>query len=72
MNVRWVLPDRTVLEREEPDVEQLMFLLKLTGRVHLDGDSYRVVGTELVVGEHVSLRVTLAEAGQTPLPPETP
>jgi hypothetical protein len=69
MNVRWVLPDRTVLEREEPDVEQLAFLLRLTGRVQLAGSAYRVAGTELVVGETVSLRVTLEKPDEPPFSP---
>lgn len=61
MNVQWVLPDQSVLERNVPDVEQLLFLLRLTGAVSLDGGSYRVRDTELVVREELAVKVLLAD-----------
>lgn len=60
MNVHWVLPDDSVLKRIVPDVEQLVFLLRLTGRVTLDGESFRVTGTELLVGDGLAVQVRLA------------
>lgn len=66
MRVQWVTPDRNVLEQTVPDVEQLVFLLRLTGLVSLEGESYRVLGTELLVGEELSVKVRLAEADGMP------
>lgn len=66
MRVQWVTPDRNVLEQTVPDVEQLVFLLRLTGLVSLEGESYRVLGTELLVGEELAVKVRLAEADGMP------
>lgn len=66
VRVQWVTPDRNVLEQTVPDVEQLVFLLRLTGLVSLEGESYRVLGTELLVGEELAVKVRLAEADGMP------
>lgn len=62
MRVQWVMPDQAVLEQNVPDVEQLVFLLRLTGMVTLAGESFRVLGTELLVGEDLAVKVRLAVA----------
>lgn len=66
MNVHWLLPDQSVLQRNIPDVEQLLFLLRLTGRVSLDGESYRVMHAELVVDENLAVKVVLADGDGEP------
>lgn len=59
MNVLWMLPDQPARKQEVADVEQLMFLLRLTGRVSRDGKSYRVVQTELLIDEEPVVKVLL-------------
>jgi hypothetical protein len=60
MKVHWHLPDHTLSETEVPDIEQLMFLLRLVQGVTLQGKPYRIEKSELVVEEdRVIVSVTL-------------
>jgi len=49
MNVLWRMPDGTVKEQTVPDVEQLMFVLRMVGGVSIDQSVYKISGSTLVV-----------------------
>ena len=61
MMVKWQLPDGTVRIQPVPDMEQLMFLLRMTGGIELEGCTYRVSQSILVAEpEGMSVTVKLA------------
>lgn len=49
MNVTWRLPDGTEREQPVPDMEQLLFLLRMVKGVTIDGNTYQINGSTLVV-----------------------
>jgi hypothetical protein len=60
MNVILRLPDGKTVEHTVPDIEQLMLLLRLVNGVTLDGITYHIQSTELIVeGGEWSVSVTL-------------
>lgn len=61
MKVRWKLPDGTERQQQVPDLEQLMFVLRLVGGVTIDGADYRIAGSSLVVeDDKLAIAVKLA------------
>lgn len=60
MNVILSLPDGRKVEHTVPDIEQLMLLLRLVNGVTLDGITYHIQSTELIVQDgQWSVSVTL-------------
>lgn len=60
MNVSWITPDGPKTENAVPDVEQLLLMLRLVNGVTLQGISYRVADTQLIVnGDNMNIVVFL-------------
>lgn len=51
MNVLWRLPDGSEREQTVADPEQLLFVLRLVRGVTIEGVTYRISGSTLVVEE---------------------
>ncbi|WP_152619420.1 hypothetical protein [Cohnella kolymensis] len=67
MNVILRLPDGKKVEHTVPDIEQLMLLLRLVNGVTLDGITYHIQSTDLIVNEgQWSVSVTLYDQTQFP------
>ncbi|MCD9024095.1 hypothetical protein [Cohnella silvisoli] len=61
MKVQWHLPDHSISETDVPDIEQLLFILRLVGEVTLKGQPYQVDSSKLIVDEDkLSVAVTLS------------
>ena len=60
MKVLWILPDDSTIENTIVDIEQIMFLLRLVNGVCINGLSYQLVHTELMMEkENISMSVLL-------------
>ncbi|THF73060.1 hypothetical protein [Cohnella fermenti] len=66
MIVRWLRPDLPPDEWDCPDVEQLLFLLRLVPTLYLDGKRYRFAHASLLI-EQGSIRIAIQVSE---LPPE--
>jgi hypothetical protein len=63
MKVQWRSPDGVISETTVPDIEQLLFLLRLVNKVTLEGVFYQIDGSELIVGDdELSVAVHLSHA----------
>jgi hypothetical protein len=49
VNVRWKLPDGTVREQPVPDLERLLFVLRMVGGIRMENATYRIAGSVLEV-----------------------
>lgn len=62
MRVSWHPPGRSPYESDCPDVEQLLFLLRMVQTVQVQGEEYALRKTGLVLdGNDLSLSVWLDE-----------
>ncbi|MEX2416136.1 MAG: hypothetical protein WD424_08325 [Paenibacillaceae bacterium] len=60
MKVLWILPDDSTIENTIVDIEQLMFLLRLVNGVSINGLSYQLHHTELMMEkENISMSILL-------------
>jgi hypothetical protein len=61
MKVQWRSPDGVISETTVPDIEQLLFLLRLVNKVTLEGVFYQIDGSELIVeDDELSVAVHLS------------